>query len=173
MRRRAPSAQALSGWLTLIGALGLFGSLFLTWSHQLPASLLAVAGSSPALRGVPRNPTAWQVYSVADVLLTLVAAGLVVAALLARSRRPRIWVLVAVALALAFAAHAVSVPPTNGVLVLNPVEVSPQYLPHVATAGVGEVVALVSLALAGAGLVLSLATDWPGLSSKRVRNPSR
>lgn len=165
MRQRArsaqtlPSAQILAGWLTLLGAVGLFLSLFLTWSHQLPRSVLAVAGSSPALRGVPRDPTAWQVYSIADVLLALLALALLVVALAGRSRGARLGVLLAGAVGIAFVVHALSVPPTNGVLVLDPVASSPRYVSSAATSGAGEVVALLSLALAGAGLVLSLATD--------------
>jgi hypothetical protein len=74
--------------------------------------VLAVAGSSPVLRGVPRDATGWQLYSVADVLLALVAASLLVVALAARSRRVRVGVLLAVLLALAFTLHALSAPPT-------------------------------------------------------------
>jgi hypothetical protein len=149
----------LSGWLTLLGAVALFASLFLSWSHQLPASVLAVAGSSPALRGVPRDPTAWQVYSIADVLLVLLSGALVAVALAGRSPRGRVIVLIVGGIAFAFVVHALSVPPTNGVLVLNPVASSPQYLQSAASSGPGEVVALVALILSGVGLVLSLATD--------------
>jgi hypothetical protein len=143
----------------LIGAVCLFASLFLSWSHQLPRSLLAVAGGSPALRGVPRDPTGWQVYSDVDVLIAMLAAALVIVALAGRSRGPRVGVLLAIAVALAFTAHALSVPPTNGVLVLNPVAASPQYLPRAATAGVGETLALGSLVVAGAGLLVGLVTE--------------
>lgn len=159
MRRRARSAQILAGWLTLIGAVGLFLSLFLTWSHQLPRSALAVAAGSPALRGVPRDPSGWQVYSIADVLLALLALALLVVALAGRSRRARIGVLLASAAAAAFIAHALSAPPTNGVLVLNPAASSPRYLSSAASSGAGEIVALVSVGLAGSGLGLSLASD--------------
>lgn len=159
MRRPGPSAQLIAGWLTLIGAAGLFLSLFLTWSHQLPSSVLAVSGTSPALRGVPRDPTAWQVYSIMDVVLALLAVAVMVVALVGRSRWPRVGVLLAGVAASAFIAHALSSPPTNGVLVLNPVATAPRYLSSAATSGAGEVLALVSLALAGAGLLLSLATD--------------
>lgn len=159
MRRRGPSAQILAGWLALIGAAGLFLSLFLTWSHQLPGSVLAVAASSPGLQGVPRDPTGWQVYSIADVLLALLAAALVGVALFGRSRGARLAVLAAGAVAVAFVVHALSAPPTNGVLVLNPVASSPQYLSVRATSGAGEVAALVSLGVAGLGLALSLVTD--------------
>jgi len=139
----------------LLGAVVLFVSLFLTWSHQLPAAVLIRLAGSPALQGVPRDPTAWQVYSVADVLLALLAAGLLAVALRGRSNRVRVAVLAGVALALAFVIHAASVPPTNGVLLVNPVDV-PQYLPRAATSGAGETVAIVALGLAAAGLLISL-----------------
>jgi len=64
-------------------------------------------------------------------------------------------VLAAVALALAFVIHAASVPPTNGVLLVNPADV-PAYLPHAARSGAGETVALVALAFAATGLGVSL-----------------
>ena len=141
------------------GAATLFASLFLTWSHQLPNSVLGVAGSSPALRGVPGDPTAWQVYSVADVLLALLAAALVLVALVGRSPAVRTVVLVAGAFAFAFVVHALGTPPTNGLLVLNPIAASPQYLHPAATAGDGETVALVGLALAIAGTLVGLVTE--------------
>ena len=65
--------EAVADWLMLLAALVLVLSLFLTWSHQFPVQLRGVI----ALRGVPRDPTGWQVYSVADVCLALVAYGLV------------------------------------------------------------------------------------------------
>lgn len=142
----------------MIGGVVLFASLFLTWSHQLPESVLSLAGSSPALQGVPRDPTAWQVYSVADVLLALLAAALVAVALVGRSRSARVTVLAAGAIALAFIVHALGTPPTNGVLVLNPAASSPQYLHPAATAGGGETVALVALVLAGVGILAGLLT---------------
>jgi len=158
-RPRARSLQLLSDWAVLIGAVALFASLFLTWSHQLPQSVLAVAGGSPALRGVPSDPTAWQVYSIADVLLGLVAVALLVVSLAVRSRGARVTVLVAGAVALAFTLHALDSAPTNGVLVLNPLAASPQYLHPGATAGGGETVALVALVLAFAGIVVGLLTE--------------
>lgn len=150
----------------LFGAVLLFVSLFLTWSHQLPRSLLDAFANGPAIRGVPRDPTAWQVYSVADVLLALLSAALAVAALRGRSRWARISALVAVGVALAFTVHARSVAPTNGLLLVDPSN-SPAYLPHTATPGLGETVAIVALSLAAAGLLLSLGVD---LSSSRVRS---
>jgi hypothetical protein len=64
-------------------------------------------------------------------------------------------VLAAVGVALAFVSHAASVPPTNGVLLVNPANV-PHYLPRSATSGAGETVAIIALGLAAAGLGLSL-----------------
>lgn len=164
--RRTFRGQPVADWLMLIGGFILFISLFLTWSHQLPPSLLDLFAGSAAIQGVPRDPTAWQVYSVADVLLAVLAAALVAVALRGPSRRLRAAVLVAVAVALGFTVHAESVAPTNGMLLVDPRN-PPTYLPHQATPGAGEVVAIVALALAALGVLLSLALD---LSSRRVRH---
>lgn len=134
-------------------------SLFLTWSHQLPSRVLAAAGGSAALRGVPPDPTGWQVYSVADVLLAALALALVATALAARSRRVRIGLLVVLALAVAFTLHALGAPPTSGVLLIDPAAATARYLPDAAGAGVGETVALVSLGVAALGLSASLVRD--------------
>lgn len=145
-------------WLTVAGAAALFGSLFLTWSHQFPASLPAEPGLSVALRGIPRNPDAWQVYSVADVLLALLAAALAAVALRG-SRRARLAVLLPAAVGLAFAVHASGRPPTNGLDVVNPAAPGRGYIAsRYATPGVGETVAVVGLAVALAGLGLGLAS---------------
>jgi hypothetical protein len=157
-RRRAPSLGAVAGWLTLIGAVGLLGSLFLSWSHQLGRRVLAVAGGSPVLRGVPRDPTGWQVYSVADVLLALLALALIAVAL-SGARRARIGMLVVAAVALAFTLHALSAPPSNGVVLIGPAAGMAAYLPRTPSAGIGETVALVTLAIAALGLGLSLLRD--------------
>ena len=63
--------EVIADWLIVAGAVALFASLFLTWSHQFSPAFLAAWGTSDALRGVPHDPTAWQVYASADVLLTL------------------------------------------------------------------------------------------------------
>ena len=115
----------------MLGAALLFVSLFLTWSHQ-----------PSRLQGVPADATAWQVYTYADVLLALLAAGLVVAAL-RMSPTARLGAAAVVAAALAFVAHAVAVPPSDvGVTDVR------------AAAGVGETIALIGLVLALAGLTL-------------------
>ena len=155
-------SHAAADWLVLAGGVILFVSLFLTWSHQLPRSLLDAFAGSAAMQGIPRDPTAWQVYSVADVVLAVLAAGLAAVALRGRSRWSRVTALVAVGVGLAFVAHADSVAPTNGV-----------YLPGLtagapASPGAGEIVALIALGLAAAGLLVSLGLD---LSSDRVRSP--
>jgi hypothetical protein len=153
-RRAAPAAD----WLIALGAVGLFASLFLTWSHQITPALLAVPGARSALQGVPPNPTGWQVYSVADVALTALAVALALAALIGR-RRFRAIVLPFVLVALAFVLHALSSPPTNGVRLVNPGTAIPQYAPIAPTAGMGETVALLALLIALAGIALSLASE--------------
>ncbi len=156
---RKDTREALSDWLMVAGALLLFGSLFLTWSHQLSPSFLALFGSDGPLRGVPRDPTAWQVYSAADVSLAVLAGGLLLAALVG-SRAARLVALFASALGLAFVLHALHSPPTNGAAnIFNPADSVPNYLPLSPGAGFGETVALIALGLAIAGLALSLTVD--------------
>lgn len=145
--------RRIADWLTLAGGALLFLSLFLTWSHQLPPALVG----SPAVRGVPPDPTAWQVYAVADVLLAVLAGALAAVALRGRSRRVRWALLVAVALALAFTVHAADVAPKNGVLVAQ----AGRYVPAAATPGGGETVAIVALGLAATGLLASLVKARP------------
>jgi hypothetical protein len=150
--------ESISDWLTVLGALGLFGSLFMTWSHQFSAPFLAQFGDSVLLNGVPRNPTAWQLYSIADVLLALLALGLLLAAL-AGSRTARMVAVAASGIALAFTVHATAVAPTNGANIFNPALSVPQYASPGATAGSGETVAIVALVLAIAGLLVSFTAD--------------
>jgi hypothetical protein len=150
--------ERISDWLIMFGAIGLLGSLFLTWSHQFSPAFLAYWGASDRLRGVPPNPTAWQVYSAADVLLAIVALGLVVVALVG-GRGARWGGLVAVASALAFTLHAQAAPPTNGANIFDPSLRVPNYFPNTPGSGAGETVALVALVLALAGLALSFTTD--------------
>jgi hypothetical protein len=135
--------EAIADWLMLLGAAALLVSLFLAWSHQSPPDLVA-------LRGVPRDPTAWQVYSVADVLLALVTATLVFVAFLG-TRIARLVAIVPVGIAMAFVVRASSVPPTNGVALA--------LLTNHPRGGTGETVALVGLGVALAGLALSFTAD--------------
>jgi hypothetical protein len=147
--------EVIADWLLLAGALSLLVSLFLPWSHQLSRAFLAQWGPTGALRGIPRSPTAWQVYSMADVALAVLAVALLGVALIG-GRARRLVVLAAAAVALAFVIHAGAVPPTLGVAGLNgPVSDAP-------AAGAGETVALAALAVAIAGLALSFTADWTG-----------
>lgn len=127
----------MADWLMLVGAIVLVLSLFFTWSHQR------------ALAGMARDPTGWQVYSTADVLLALLAAALVYVSFLG-TRRARALALVPVAVGLAFVIHALGVPPTNGALAAGADQ---------AGSGAGEIVALIGLGVAVTGLLLSFTAD--------------
>ncbi len=148
----------VSDWLMALAGPILLGSLFLTWSHQFSAGFLARYGASAAVEGIPRDPTAWQVYSAADVLLALVAGGLLVLALWG-GRRRRLAVALAVAVALAFTAHAIAVPPTNSVSVFDPSARPPRYAANYPAAGSGEILALVALIMGAAGVAISFTAD--------------
>ncbi len=152
----AARRELLADWLTLLGAGVLFASLFLTWSHQFSPSFLAAWGNSAALHGVPRDPTAWQVYGIVDFLLALLAVVLVLLALIGR-RMARLIAFLACILALVFIVHALGHPPTNGTNVFDPT--SGSYVPNAPSSGGGEVVAVGALALAIAGLGLSFTAD--------------
>jgi hypothetical protein len=108
------------------------------------------------LATVPRDPTAWQLYGAADVLLALLAAALVGAALRG-GRRARVVIAALAAVALAFTVHAVERPPTNGtnlpeVTLVAGVRNHPQ-------AGVGEIIAIIALAISLTGLGLSFTAE--------------
>lgn len=148
----------IADWLMALGAAILFVSLFLTWSHQFSLEFLARYGRSPALDGVPHDPTAWQVYSIVDVLLALVAGGLLTVALRG-SRAWRVAVVLGLALAIAFVVHALGAPPTNGADLFDPGPRPPAYSPDHPTAGAGEVVALIGLGLGAVGVLLSFKAD--------------
>jgi hypothetical protein len=112
--------ETISDWLMAIAGPLLLGSLFLTWSHQLSAGVRARYGATAALAGVPADPTAWQVYSGADVLLALVVGGTLSA-----------WITKASATASA------SVPPTNGALLFDPTLSPPAYSANAVSSGTG------------------------------------
>jgi hypothetical protein len=150
--------ERFADWLIVVGALALLGSLFLTWSHQFSPGFLSTFGSSQLLAGVPRDPTGWQVYSTADIVLALLAVGLVATALLG-TRTWRFVVSAAALIALAFTLHALGAPPTNGANIFNPSLSVPDYASPGSTAGIGETVALIGLALALVGLLLSFTAD--------------
>jgi hypothetical protein len=105
--------------------------------------------------GVPHSPSAWQVYSVVDVLLALLACGLLAVALRG-GRVVRLAVVVAAALALAFTVHALGHPPTNHADIFA---AGKGYVSTGASAGAGEVLAVVALCLALVGLGLSFTVD--------------
>jgi hypothetical protein len=149
--------EGVADWLIVFGALLLLLSLFLTWSHQFTNAFVQEVGSAQ-LQGIPRDPTAWQVYSIADVLLALLAGALVIAALVA-GRGARISALVAALLGLVFTIHAANVAPTNGVNIAPPDAGLSHLVPSTATSGGGEVVAIVALGIAIVGLALSFTAD--------------
>ncbi len=142
----------------LIGAPVLLGSLFLSWSHQFSRSLLVQYGGLAVLQGVPRDPTAWQLYSAADVLLGLVAAGMLAVALRGH-RSARLVLALALAVAVAFTAHALSVPPTHGADIFDSALHPARYAPNSPTAGPGETLALVGLGLGLVGVLVSFTAD--------------
>ena len=150
--------ETISDWLMAIAGPLLLGSLFLTWSHQLSAGVRARYGATAALAGVPADPTAWQVYSGADVLLALVAGGLIAVALWG-GRGRRIAVALALVVALVFVIHALSVPPTNGALLFDPTLSPPAYSANAVSSGTGEVLALVALVLGAGGVGLAFTVD--------------
>jgi hypothetical protein len=150
--------ELVADWLVIVGAIGLFISLFLPWSHQFSAAFLAQWGASDLLRGVPHDPTAWQVYSSTDVLLALLAIALVVVALKG-SRRVRAGAAAAAAVGLAFTLHALSTPPTYGANIFDPSLSVPNYFPNTPTAGIGETLAVIAIVVSLIGLVLSFTAD--------------
>jgi hypothetical protein len=148
--------EAIADWLMILGAPVLFLSLFLAWSHQFSSSFLAQYGNSTALMGVPRNPTAWQLYSVVDVLIAVLAVGLLAVALRG-PRAARIAVLLGLLVILAFTVHALRTPPTIGANLFDPSLSA--YSSNHPTSGNGEVVALVGVAFGIAGVALSFTAD--------------
>lgn len=119
---------------------------------------LLTFGTSDLLRGVPHNPTAWQVYSAADVVLALLAIALVAVAMLG-TRPVRVAATAAGAVALGFTLQALSTPPTNGADIFHAVYSVAQYASPGATAGPGGTVATLGLLLALGGLALSFTAD--------------
>jgi hypothetical protein len=147
----------VADWLIVVGAVGLVVSLFLVWSHQFSRAFVTRVGADQ-LQGIPRDPTAWQVYSIADVLMALLAAGLFTVALVG-GRRARISALVTAVLGLVFTLHAISVAPTIGTNVADTGAGPGHFFQSSATSGAGEVIAVVALGTAIAGLALSFTAD--------------
>ena len=150
--------ETVSDWLMTLSAPLLLGSLFLTWSHQFSRSFLARWGTTSVLQGIPHDPNAWQVYSAADVLLVLVAGGLLAVALWG-GRIRRLILVLALMIALAFTVHALGTPPTDGAVVFEPSLNPPAYAPNAPRSGVGEDVALLALLLGIGGVALSFTVD--------------
>lgn len=148
--------QLFADWLIALGALGLLVSLFLPWSHQFTPALRSALGGQTAIGGVPSDPTGWQVYSIADVLLALLAAAIGWAAL-AGSKRARLGLLPFIAVAVAFTLHALSRPPTNGVLLRGTGATG--YVHVLATSGLGEIVGIAAAGTAIAGVFVSAFLD--------------
>jgi hypothetical protein len=148
--------EAIADWLMLLGGPILLGSLFLTWSHQFSREFLTQYGGSAALQGIPHDPDAWQLYSAVDVLLALLAGGLIAVALRG-SRHARIALILPLAVALAFTVHALGVPPVNGADIFDAAR--GVYVSSSPTSGPGEVAALIGLALGLGGVLLSLSAD--------------
>ena len=150
--------ETISDWLMAISGPLLLGSLFLTWSHQISAGVKARYSATAALAGVPADPTAWQVYSGADVLLAVVAGGLMAVALWG-GRARRIALALALVVAVVFVVHALSVPPTNGVSLFDPTLTPPGYTANPVSSGTGEVLALIALGLGSVGVGLAFTVD--------------
>jgi hypothetical protein len=151
--------EALANWLIVVAGVALFGSLFMAWSHQFSAAFLKVFGRPGGpVHGAPLSPTAWQVYSAADILLAVLALGLVASAI-AGSHVVRVAAAIAAAIGLAFAVHAIIDPPTTQTVIFNPAFSVPQLASPGATAAAGETVAVIALVLALGGLGLSFTAD--------------
>jgi hypothetical protein len=138
----APLSRAAS----LTGATLVVISLFLPWSHQLPAAIRH-AFPRAALYGIAAHPTAFQVYAIAGEVL-LVAAVVSAVAGLWDQRPLQVAAFLAATVGLAFSAHALASAPTAGLLLAR----SGRAYVHVgARAGAGEALALVGFALAFLG----------------------
>jgi hypothetical protein len=152
------NGSLFANWVILLSGLLLCVSLFLTWSQLSPA-YVALADKLQALQGVPHDPSAWEVYSSADVVLAVLAFALLAVALKG-GRRARIATLVACVLALAFAIHAVSVPPTNGAPnAFRPGPGVASYVPPSPAPGAGETMAIIALVGAIGALSVSLTME--------------
>ena len=149
--------ETVADWLMTLAALILLLSLFLAWSHQFSPAFLARHRGSAFLEGVPHDPDAWQLYSVADVLLALLAGGLLAVALWGGRARRRALA-IALAVALLFTVHAMSVPPTNGAVLFD--AATSRYVATGGASGAGETVAFVALLLGAAGVALSYSVDF-------------
>ncbi len=154
---RARAAVALIA----AGGVALFVSLFLTWSATgLNGHVLVAFG---ALDRLPKR-TGWETYSLADVLMAVLAAMLVLAAIV-RNRAVRVVVAILALGGLAFAIHALVDPPT----LARVNRVRPGFvLLFGSAAGAGEIVAIAGIGVALTGLVVALLIDQSGARPRRV-----
>jgi hypothetical protein len=155
---RQEQRERIADWLIALGAVALFVSLSLPWSHQLSPDFLLEWSATSQLRGVPHSPTAWQVYSIADVILALLAVALLAGALRG-GRTARLVLVAASGVAVAFAAHALSTPPTNGADIYQSALNTPGYVPNDPASAAGPLLALIALGIALLGLSLSFTAD--------------
>jgi hypothetical protein len=146
-RRRRLPLDLLTG----LGAGLLLVSLFLTWSHQLGRSERDHF-SPAALAGVAADPTAFQVYASAGIVLALLA-GAIAAAGLWGQRPLQALALAGASAGLAFVIRAAASAPTNGVLLAQGTGAHARYISDPATAGTGETLAMVGLICVVAGLL--------------------
>jgi hypothetical protein len=146
--------------LVVCGALGLLGSLFLEWRISPVHNFLILFGALDRIGGFfAADRTGWQLYSVANILLALLTALLLVAAFV--RRRPLRAVAAILALAgLAFAIHALLATPgpTGSRTAIGGSGAGPIVSRDVpalyAAVGPGETVAIVALTLAVLGLAI-------------------
>jgi hypothetical protein len=156
------SAAARAGRFTAgLGAVGLLVSLPLAWSSVPEAGWwsyppLSAIAYGPGPRSVTRS--AWQLHTLGDVGLCLLVVILAVCAL--RAGRIGLWLAIAGCLAgLGFTVARIVSPPgaQTGLLAGNPSPALRRLNAEIhGTWGAGEIVALVALVLAIAGLVLAL-----------------
>jgi hypothetical protein len=129
-------------------------------------------GTADRLRGVPPDPTAWQVYSMADVELAVLAGGLVAAGLYG-SRRWRLVAFAGAFAGFAFVLGALVSPPQTALgRLFDPSNSVPRYLDASPGAGVGETVALLGLLLSIAGLGTGLLQTAAGEANHAIPSAS-
>ena len=151
--------------MAAVGGVVLVVSLFLTWGSTAGDSFLTLSGATNR-RGAffaGMSKSAWEVYSVADIALVVLAVGVIVAVRLDRRRLLLVALLAAVA-GLGFAIDQIGNPP----LVASPLPVgiplrpTPANLPHLfgssagAGAGAGETVAVIAVVAMVIGLTAAL-----------------
>ncbi len=145
------------------GGLGLLGSLFADWRTSPFRNFLFLFGALNRVGGLLQGDrSAWQLYSIADILLAALAVLLVVVAAIDRWQLRAVAVLPTIA-GLVFAIRAVVDPPafltvsevfgTNAAAASVPARVVRYFAPQ---SGPGETIAIVALAIALSGLALAI-----------------